>query len=141
MALGYFSARVVTRITGGSFNLYYLWLISVSPDIDVLIPFLYHRGPTHSLAVILFFLVPVLLLRREWLPYVAGLGSHALLGDLITGGRGVAGSMLFWPFSSSFVDVGVYLRMGSLIEVGLELVLFVLMILMLRSQDDFFSVK
>ena len=58
------------------------------------------------------------------MPYVAGLGSHALIGDLITGTKGRSGSMLLWPFTSSFVDIGVHLRMGSLIELGLELVLF-----------------
>jgi hypothetical protein len=79
------------------------------------------------------FAVPVLLLRKEWLPYVTALGSHALIGDLITGTKRTPGSMLFWPFTSSFFDIGVYLRMGSLIELGLELVLFILMILMLRS--------
>ena len=94
MALGYFSARATSSITGSKFNLFLVWFISVSPDIDVLIPFLTHRGPTHSLMVIIFFLVPVLLFRREWLPYVAGLGSHALIGDLITGTRRMAGCML-----------------------------------------------
>ncbi len=135
MALGYFSARITRRATRSDFNLLVLWLISFSPDIDVLIPSLTHRGPTHSLAAILIFAVPVLLFQREWLPYVAGLGSHVLIGDLITGTNHSPGSMLFWPFSSSFVDIGVYLRMGSAIEVGLELVLFTLMILMLRSSD------
>ena len=71
------------------------------------------------------------------MPYVAALGSHALIGDLITGTNGMAGSMLYWPFTSSFVDIGVYLRMRSTIELGLELVLFTLMILMLRSSDEF----
>jgi membrane-bound metal-dependent hydrolase YbcI (DUF457 family) len=135
MALGYFSARATRSVTRGNFNLFLVWFISVSPDIDVLIPFLSHRGPTHSLVAILVFAVPVLLLRREWLPYVAGLGSHALIGDLITGTKGTSGSMLLWPFTSSFVDIGVPLRMGSTIELGLELVLFVLMILILRSSD------
>ena len=111
MALGYFAARATRGITKYDFSLLWVWLISVSPDIDVLIPFLIHRGPTHSLAAILVFLVPVLLFRREWLPYVAGFGSHALIGDLITGTFSAPGSMLFWPFSSSFVDVGVYVRM------------------------------
>ena len=135
MALGYFSARATRSVTRGYFNHYLVWFISVSPDIDLMIPPLTHRGPTHSLVAILMFAVPVLLLRREWLPYVASLGSHALIGDLITGTSGMAGSMLLWPFTSSFVDIGVYVRIGSFIELGLELVLFILMILMLRSSD------
>ena len=133
MALGYFSARATRSVTKGNYNLFLVWFISVSPDIDMLIPFLTHRGATHSLVAILIFAVPVLLLRRVWLPYVAALGSHALIGDLITGTKHTPGSMLLWPFTSSFIDIGVYLRMGSLIELGLELVLFILMILMLRS--------
>jgi membrane-bound metal-dependent hydrolase YbcI (DUF457 family) len=136
MALGYLAARATRGITKYDFNLLLLWFISVSPDIDFLIPFVIHRGPTHSLAVILVFLVPILLFRREWLPYVAGLGSHALIGDLITGANSVPGSMLFWPISSSFVGSGVYLRMGSAFEVGLELILFALMIIMLKYSDE-----
>ncbi len=135
MALGYFSARATSSVTRGNFNLFLVWFISVSPDVDLLIPFLTHRGLTHSLVAILIFAVPVLLFRREWLPYVAGLGSHALIGDLITGTNYSPGSMLLWPSTSSFVNIGVYLRMGSAVEVGLELVLFTLMILMLRSSD------
>ena len=135
MALGYFSARAARSVTRGNFNLFLVWFISVSPDFDLLIPSLTHRGSPHSLVAVLIFAVPVLLLRREWLPYVAGLGSHALIADLIAGTNYTPGSMLFWPFSSSFVGIGVYLRMGSAVEVGLELVLFALMILMLRSSD------
>lgn len=135
MALGYFAARATRSVTRGNFNLFLVWFTSVSPDIDLVIPFLTHRGPTHSLITILIFAVPVLLLRREWLPYVASLGSHALIGDLITGTNGMPGSMLYWPFTSSFVNIGVYLRMGSVIEVGLELVLFIMMILVLRSSS------
>lgn len=129
MALGYFSARATRSVTRGNFNLFLVWFISVSPDIDVLIPSLIHRGPTHSLVAILIFAVPVLLLRREWLPYVASFGSHALIGDLITGTRGTPGSMLFWPISSRFVNVGGYIRMGSGIEVKLEIFLFAVMII------------
>ena len=137
MALGYFSARATRSVTKGKINLFLVWFISVSPDIDVLIPSLTHRGPTHSLAAILIFAVPVLVLRREWLPYVASLGSHALIGDLITGTNHSPGSMLFWPFSSYFVDIGVYLRMGSAVELGFELLLFTLMILVFRSEINF----
>ncbi len=132
-ALGYFSARATSSVTRGKYNLFLVWFFSVSPDIDVLIPFLSHRGPTHSLVVIVSFLIPVLLLRREWLPYVAGLGSHALIGALVTGTRRITGCMLLWPFRSSFVDIGINIRMRSSIDLGLELVLFTLMIIMLRS--------
>lgn len=137
MALGYFSARATNSVTRGNFNIWLVWLISVSPDFDLLTRSITHRGPTHSLTAILVFLVPVLLLNKEWLPYVTALGSHALIGDLLTGTNSTPGCMLFWPFSSSFVDIGLYLRMGSAIEVGLELFLFALMILVLRSQAPF----
>jgi membrane-bound metal-dependent hydrolase YbcI (DUF457 family) len=132
MALGYFSARATSSMTKSHYNILFVWFFSVSPDIDLLIPSLYHRGPTHSLIAILGFLIPVLLLKREWLPYVTSFGSHALIGDLVTGTFRTPGSMLLWPFSTNFVNLGVYLRMGSSIEVGLEIILFALMILMLK---------
>jgi membrane-bound metal-dependent hydrolase YbcI (DUF457 family) len=136
MALGYFAARIIHRETLSGYNLLWLWAISFSPDIDIVIPFLTHRGPTHSLVVIMVFAIPIILLRREWLPYVASLGSHALIGDFITGSTYMPGCMLFWPFSPSFFNIGSYLRMGSLFELGLELVLFAIMILMLRSSGE-----
>jgi membrane-bound metal-dependent hydrolase YbcI (DUF457 family) len=129
IALGYFSARATNRITGGNFILLGVWFLSVFPDIDVLIPFLIHRGPTHSLAAILVFFVPVVLFRREWLPYVTSFGSHALIGDLITGAKRTPGIMLFWPVSSRFVNVGGYIQMGSGIEMSLEIFLFAVMVL------------
>ena len=141
IALGYFSARATSSITRSNYNLFLVWFFSVSPDIDVLIPFVTHRGPTHSLMAIISLFVPALLLRREWLPYVAGLGSHALIGDLITGTKRTSGCMLLWPFRSSFVDIGVNIRMGSSIELGLELALFTLMIIILRPSraDGYFG--
>jgi membrane-bound metal-dependent hydrolase YbcI (DUF457 family) len=131
IALGYFAARATSSVTKERFNLYVMMVLSVSPDFDLLIPFLTHRGPTHSLIAIILFLVPVLLLRREWLPYVAGFGSHALIGDLLTGTKWKGGCMLLWPYSSSFVDLGSYIEMGSAIEMGVELILFTLMIIFL----------
>jgi membrane-bound metal-dependent hydrolase YbcI (DUF457 family) len=113
IAPGYFAARATSITIKGKFNLLIVLFLSVSPDFDILIPFISHRGPTHSLFMVILFLVSVLLLRREWLPYIAGFGSHALIGDLLTGTRRVAGCMILWPFSSSFVDLGFYIEMGS----------------------------
>jgi len=61
--------------------------------------------------------------------------SHALIGDIFTWGNRMSGSMLFWPFSSSFFGIGV-MRIGSLFELGLELALFAIMILMLWSSGE-----
>jgi membrane-bound metal-dependent hydrolase YbcI (DUF457 family) len=113
IAPGYFAARATSITIKGKFNLLIVLFLSVSPDFDILIPFISHRGPTLSLFMVILFLVSVLLLRREWLPYIAGFGSHALIGDLLTGTRRVAGCMILWPFSSSFVDLGFYIEMGS----------------------------
>jgi membrane-bound metal-dependent hydrolase YbcI (DUF457 family) len=130
LALGYFSARIVHHFKSGDYNIFLVWAISISPDLDILIPFLFHRGPTHSITAILVVVIPIFLMKKEWLPYAASFASHALLGDIITWSVRMRGSMLLWPISSSFYGFGI-LRMGSVTELSIEFTLFIIMIILI----------
>ena len=95
LALGYFSGVLYKRMTGKDFNLVVIWVFSLLPDLDLFIPGVVHRGPTHSVVVALLFFAPVLYFYRGGLPYLVSLLSHSLIGDYFT----AYGCQLFWPLS------------------------------------------
>ena len=130
MALAYFSARGIQRITGYRFNLIIVWILSILPDIDLLIPNLQHRGPTHSLAAIILVFLISYIHERKWMPYVAAFASHALLGDYFTGNAYEVGSQLLWPINRSMIGIQL-LRMGSSFEIATEITLFLIMTVLL----------
>ena len=74
-----------------------LFAASVLPDVDLLLPFIQHRGPTHSIITITFLAIPFFVVyRKKATPYYAALLSHILIGDFFTGGI-----ELFWPLSNN----------------------------------------
>ena len=128
-ALGYFAASSTRKITGTRFRLLPIWFFSILPDIDVLLPFMSHRGPTHSIAAILV-LASMSLVRRELLPYAASYASHIMVGDLITGK-----SPLLWPLSDAGFGVSL-LHMPSYLETATEIVLFAAMLSLPQFRKD-----
>ena len=74
-----------------------LFAASVLPDVDLLLPFIQHRGPTHSIITITLLMIPFFVVyRKKAIPYYAALLSHILIGDFFTGGI-----ELFWPLSNN----------------------------------------
>lgn len=103
---------------------------SVIPDIDLLLRFIEHRGPTHSLITIAALMIPFLIYyRKAAIPYAVALASHSMIGDLI------GGTQLFWPLSTrpyGALDIDV----GSPFTATLELILFLVSIaLMIKTKD------
>ena len=90
-------------------------------DVDLLLPFMSHRGATHSLAAILI-LVAVSLVWRELLPYAASYASHVMVGDIVTGGN-----PLLWPLADKTFRASL-LRLPSLPETAVEIILFATML-------------
>lgn len=123
VAVGYFVSMIISRIRGDNPKLFFIVFFSLLPDLDFLFPDLGHRGPTHSLFVIIVFLFLVILRFKDMLPYFFAFASHSLIGDLFTNG----GVQLFWPVTSDRVNVGLTLNMGSRFEIMLEIILFSLM--------------
>ena len=100
-------------------NLPLLLAASVLPDVDLLLSFLMHRGPTHSFIIITVLMIPFFVVyRKQAIPYYAALLSHILIGDFFTGGV-----QLFWPLSQSQFGV-LNINVLSLPNVIAELVLF-----------------
>ena len=136
ITLGYIIGNPLNRASDHSLNIPALWTLSMLPDVDLLIPGLQHRGPTHSL---IFTLIVSLLLiiigSRKAVPYIAALATHSMIGDYFTDG----GIMLFWPFTSEWVKYENAIRMGSTFETYVELALFLILILTLIVSKDFNS--
>ena len=127
MALGYFAGKLVTNYTKRDSNLILLFIMSILPDVDMILPNVIHRGLTHSTVLTIIFAVPLLLYNKETLPYLAALLTHSLVGDYFTS----YGCKLLWPLSNNFI---VYRRawpVGSTLGIVVELVLFTTMLMMI----------
>jgi membrane-bound metal-dependent hydrolase YbcI (DUF457 family) len=100
-------------------NLPLLLVASVLPDIDLILRFLMHRGPTHSLITVTVLMIPFFVIyRKQAIPYFAALLSHIFIGDFFTGGI-----ELLWPLSQGWFEaLNVYVT--SLSSVIVELTLF-----------------
>lgn len=127
IALGYITGKIVSKATDQSINIPVIWILSLLPDIDSLIPGLQHRGPTHSIIVALIIFTPIFIIAsRKAAPYFAALASHSLIGDYLTGK-----TQLFWPLSLEWLEYERSMRMGSTLELSIEFALFAVMIAIL----------
>jgi hypothetical protein len=63
--LGYLSGKAAGKLLKVNPNISLLLLASVIPDIDILIPGVEHRGPTHSLIISVTLLIPTRLLHEK----------------------------------------------------------------------------
>ena len=131
MALGYLTGRVVSVFTKKDFNTLVIFFVSISPDIDIVIPNLLHRGPTHSVILVLVFFIPIFIFYKEGFPYLVALLSHSLVGDYLTR----PGCMLFWPLSNEWFIYTNAWSTGSSFGIFLEILLFVLMLIIIARES------
>ena len=136
-ALGYLAGKLTSKAFSVNINLPLLFLASIFPDIDILIPGLEHRGPLHSVVLFCIIFIPLFLLyKKRAVPYFVALILHMLIGDYFTGG----GMQLLWPVTMDMY--GFSSDSESFRIVFLELVLFVVsLIVMFRTKDRFLLFK
>jgi len=105
LAFGYLLAKATAKILRiGEIDLPTVFMLSVIPDVDLVIPMLPHRGPTHSLILLALFFVPFYFREGKIIvPYFVALFQHSAVGDFSTS----MGVMCLWPFSSEFYGLGV----------------------------------
>jgi hypothetical protein len=112
-------------------NLPLLFAASVLPDVDLLLRFLMHRGPTHSLITITVLMIPFFIIyRRQAIPYYAALLTHILIGDFFTGGI-----ELLWPLSHGWFQFS-NIEVTSLTNQIAELSLFILTVPVMYKLGD-----
>jgi membrane-bound metal-dependent hydrolase YbcI (DUF457 family) len=106
-------------------------VLSIIPDIDILFPFLQHRGPTHSIITASIVFIPIFAVYRERaIPYLVALVQHSLVGDYVAGGR----VQLLWPITTQYFGTSTGIRSPT--NITLEWVMFLTsMIVMIRTKD------
>jgi membrane-bound metal-dependent hydrolase YbcI (DUF457 family) len=129
--LGYLFGKGSSKLAHVKVNLPLLFAASVLPDIDLILRFILHRGPTHSILTITVFMVPFFILyRKNAIPYFAALLSHILIGDYFTGGIQV-----FWPISHNTYGA-LNLEVSSMTISIIELVLFLVTLPIMYKLGD-----
>ena len=124
ISLGYLTAKLLNRATKQNLNIPAIWTLSIIHDIDLLIPGLQHRGPTHSIILITIVFAPLLFAKKEKVaPYFIATAIHPF-ADYMTKG----GAQLFWPLSHQWIQYKNAMSMTSIIETNIELTLFLTLI-------------
>lgn len=124
ISLGYLTAKLLNKATKQNLNIPAIWTLSLIHDIDLLIPGLQHRGPTHSIILITIVFAPLLIAKKEKVaPYFIATAIHPFV-DYMTKG----GAQLFWPLSHQWIQYKNAMSMISTIETNIELTLFLTLI-------------
>jgi membrane-bound metal-dependent hydrolase YbcI (DUF457 family) len=106
LALGYILGKATSKSLNVDLNIPLVLLASIISDVDLLIPGLEHRGPTHSLILIFLFFLPAFALYRERAaPYFVAVAQHSILGDYLTSGG--IGLQLLWPLTPYWYGLGM----------------------------------
>jgi membrane-bound metal-dependent hydrolase YbcI (DUF457 family) len=130
-ALGYLAGKASSKLAQVKVNLPLLFAASILPDVDLLLGFLTHRGPTHSFITITVLMIPFFIVyRKQALPYYLALLSHILIGDFFTGGI-----QLLWPLSNTWFGA-LDFSVASLTNVIAELALFFLSLPIMYKLGD-----
>jgi membrane-bound metal-dependent hydrolase YbcI (DUF457 family) len=130
LALGYLTGKTASKILNVNMNIPLIFLMSVLPDIDLLIPGLHHRGPLHSAVLFSLLFLPIFILyKKRAIPYFLALTQHILIGDFLTGQ-----TQILWPITTDWYGLGI--EITSLTNILVEWGLFILSTAILfRTRD------
>lgn len=134
LSAGYLFSKASAKLLKQELNLPLIFMLSIIPDIDLLLPGIEHRSVTHSIIVAVIAFLPFFAIyKAKAVPYFLALAQHSLVGDIITGGNG-EGPLLLWPVTST--PYGFPIPVFSYINIILEWITFTLAFtLMYRSRD------
>jgi hypothetical protein len=124
-------SKASTRFTKTGINIPVILTLSVIPDIDILIPFLEHRGPAHSVLMMLLIFIPVFVIyHKKAIPYFLAMIQHSLIGDYMAGGR----IQLLWPFTTQYY--GLEIDIKSQVNITVEWIMFITSIIIMTKTKD-----
>ena len=131
LALGYISSKASAKLLKTELNIPLILTLSILPDIDILIPFLTHRGPTHSVLVAFVVFLPLFaVFRKKAVPYFLALLQHSLISDYIAGGQ----IQLLWPVTIQQYGMGIGIK--SQTNMAIEWIAFLAAtIVMFKAKD------
>jgi membrane-bound metal-dependent hydrolase YbcI (DUF457 family) len=130
-ALGYILAKLTSKATKTRVIVALIFLLSVIPDVDILIPYVVHRGPFHSIIMATIVFIPILALyHKNALPYFIATIQHSLLSDYIAGGK----VQLLWPLTQQ--TFGLELSIQSPTNITIEWLSFLTAtFVMIKTKD------
>lgn len=129
--MGYLCGKATSKLLNMNVNVPLLFLASVISDIDLLIPGLEHRGPTHSPIIIsLLFLPTFLIYGKRVTPYFIATIQHSILGDYLAGG----GIQLLWPATLNWYGIGF--EITSLTNILIEWTFFLTSLTIMHKTKD-----
>jgi len=135
LALGYISGKAASKLLSVNVNVPLLFVVSIIADVDLLIPGLEHRGPTHSLLLYLALAFPAILVwKKQAIPYLVAFASHPFLGDYLTSPSVGEGVQLFFPLSSTWFSGGS--EAALLTYVYAELTIFIAFLMLMLTTKD-----
>jgi hypothetical protein len=136
-ALGYLTGKLASKSLDVNVNLPLLFLASVFPDIDILIPGLVHRGPLHSVLLFCLLFLPIFAIyKKRAAPYFVAVIQHIIIGDYLIGGD----LQLLWPLTTN--TYGFHIGIASLLNIALEWCLFIIsMTFIIKTKDILFLFK
>ena len=125
-------ARLASSPMKVKINIPLVLTLAVIPDVDLLSePVLAHRGPLHSIIILIAVFTPFFITyRKVAIPYFLAVASHPLIGDYLGGGK----LQLFWPLSKSYYGLNAT---PATIH-ALELILFLSSLLILAKTKDMY---
>jgi membrane-bound metal-dependent hydrolase YbcI (DUF457 family) len=131
LALGYISSKASAKLLKTELNIPLILTLSILPDIDILIPFLTHRGPTHSALVTFVVFLPLFaFFRKKAFPYFLALLQHSLISDYIVGSQ----IQLLWPVTTGYYGMGIGIK--SQTNIAIEwIAFFTATIVMFKAKD------
>ncbi len=131
LALGYLSGKATSKLFKVNVNIPLLFLVSILPDVDLLVPFIEHRGPFHSILITTIVFLPIFLFfRKRAAPYYVALIQHSIVADYLTDG----GVELLWPIARDWY--GIPIPHESLISISLEWIFFLVSIIVIVRTND-----
>jgi len=130
LALGYITGKATSKLLNVNVNIPLLFVVSIISDIDLLIPGLEHRGPTHSLIIFSLLFLPIFMIYgKRATPYFIAMIQHSILGDCLIGG----GIQLLWPAT---IYYGIGIKITSLTNILTEWILFLTSLtIMFKAKD------
>ena len=130
LALGYILSKTSAKMFKTNLNIPLILTLSVIADIDLLIPTLQHRGPTHSIIMMLIFFAPFFAIyHKKETPYFIALIQHSLIGDYLTGEV-----QLLWPITT--YSYGVNLSIQSQANITIEWMSFAACAFIMIKNND-----
>jgi membrane-bound metal-dependent hydrolase YbcI (DUF457 family) len=135
LSLGYIFAKGTAKLLQRDINLPLIFLLSLIPDVDIVIRGIEHRTITHSIIMSTIAFLPIFAVySARATPYLVALAQHSMVGDFITGGVLGRGAMLLWPLSTTWY--GLPIGIGSQTNIIIEWTSFLLaMAIMIKSKD------